>query len=104
MTTVATKRRLTRADYRALPKGPPYYELIDGELVEMTHARRRHYRLAARLTHLWEGQIVRGLGGELAPEPNLYLPGIENVYHPDAEPWARRRLRLHSHKARSRSS
>ena len=81
--SVAARRRVTREDYRSLPEGPPYYELIDGELVEMTRARRSHYRLTARLIHLWEGRISETLGGELAPEPNLYLPGIDEVYHPD---------------------
>src|SRR5436853_1486039 len=81
-TTPAT-RRITRAEYRALPEGPPYYELIDGKLVEMTRARRPHYRVSGRLFRIWDLAIDSQLGGELAPEPNLYLPGIEDVYHPD---------------------
>jgi Uma2 family endonuclease len=80
--TVITKRRLTREDYRALREGPPYYELVDGELMEMTKPRRRHYRLSNRLIEVWN-PYARGLKGELAYEPNLYLPGIQNVYHPD---------------------
>jgi Uma2 family endonuclease len=36
-----------------------------------------------RLGSIWDLAIDEGLGGELAPEPYLYLPGIENVYHPD---------------------
>jgi Uma2 family endonuclease len=79
----AATRRLTRDDYRSLPEGPPYYELIDGELVEMTRARRAHSRLIVRLAHLWEGRILAGLGGELQQEPNLYLPRIDDVCHPD---------------------
>lgn len=81
--TLVATRRLTRADYEALPEGPPYHELIDGELVEMTRARRPHYRLCARLIQWWENQIDAGLGGELALEPNLFLPDIDDVYHPD---------------------
>lgn len=77
-----TLRRLTREDYRALPEGPPYYELIAGELVEMTRPTREHYLVS---TYLIEslGPHARRLKGELAPEPNLYLPGVEEVYHPD---------------------
>ena len=92
--TIATKRRLTRADYRALPEGPPYYELIDGELVEMTRARRPHYRTVGRLSHLWESAIDAGLAGELALEPNLYLPSTEDVFHPDLVYVAEERLNI----------
>jgi Uma2 family endonuclease len=88
------RRRLTREDYRALPEGPPYYELIDGELVEMTRARRPHYRVTGGLSYLWEAAIRSGMGGELAQEPNLYLPGIEDVYHPDLVYLRAERLRL----------
>lgn len=84
MTDVATpKARLTRDDYQALPEGPPYYELIQGELVEMTRPLRRHYRLVARLLRRWEEFLDAGPEGEVALEPNLYLPEIEDVYHPD---------------------
>src|SRR5438045_7267088 len=78
-----TKRRLTRAEYRKLPEGPPYYELINGELVEMVRARRPHYRIAGRLFRIWDLAVESQFGGEIALEPNLYLPGIEDVYHPD---------------------
>lgn len=80
--TVLTERRYTRDDYKALPEGPPYYELIDGEFVEMTKPRRRHYRLIAILLEFWN-PYARVQQAELALEPNLYLPGVDNVYHPD---------------------
>src|SRR5205814_8391232 len=51
--------------------------------VEMVRALRPHYRVALRLSRIWDLAIEERLGGELAPEPNLYLPGIDNVYHPD---------------------
>jgi Uma2 family endonuclease len=78
-----SKVRLTREDYEALPEGPPYYELINGELVEMTRPVRIHYQLFRVLFRLWDQHLLNGPGGELALEPNLYLPGIEDVYHPD---------------------
>src|SRR5438045_8926500 len=34
------------------------------------------------------------MGGELAPDPSLYLPGIEEVYHPDLAYVARDRRRM----------
>jgi Uma2 family endonuclease len=80
---VPYRPRLTREDYRRLPEGPPYYELIDGELVEMTRPKRPHYQAAGLLLELLGPHARRTHGGELALEPNLYLPGIEEVYHPD---------------------
>ena len=87
------KARVTREDYRRLPEGPPYYELIDGELVEMSRPIRVHYRLAAFLIEILN-PYARKVGGELAPEPNLYLPGIEEVYHPDLVYVARAHRRM----------
>jgi Uma2 family endonuclease len=92
-TMTIAKTRVTREDYRRLPEGPPYYELIDGELVEMPRPIRVHYRLAAFLISQLEPHIS-GLRGELAPEPNLYLPGIEEVYHPDLVYVARANRRI----------
>jgi Uma2 family endonuclease len=84
--------RVTREDYRRLPEGPPYYELIRGELIEMTRPRRAHYRIAGLLYRRLAPHAEDVLGGELAQEPNLYLPGIEDVYHPDLVYVARKQL------------
>lgn len=75
--------RVTRDEYRALPEGPPYYELIQEELIIKPCAFRPHYRIVLALGRRWEERLEAGPGGELAPEPNLYLPGTEDVYHPD---------------------
>jgi len=45
----ATKQKATLADFRALPEGPPYYELIDGELIEMPSPTPEHQRIVTRL-------------------------------------------------------
>jgi Uma2 family endonuclease len=82
-TVQSTTGRVTREEYRRLEEGPPYYELIDGELVEMGRPKRKHNRLALRLGRLWDVYVERAGGGDLQYEPDLYLPGIENVYHPD---------------------
>lgn len=79
----APARRITRAEYQALPQGPPYYELISGKLIETSpRPFRPHSRLEIRLAHLL-GSFVDELGGELVRKPNLYLPGTQDVYHPD---------------------
>jgi Uma2 family endonuclease len=85
--------RITREEYARLPEGPPYYELIDGELIEMSPRPLRSHYLLAELLSEWLGPHVRRLRGELAPEPNLFLPGTEDVYHPDLAYVARSRRR-----------
>src|SRR5437868_3633814 len=82
MTETLIRTQQARDDYLRLPLGPPYYELIQGELVEMTRPSRAHYRLHTRLTRHWDA-YAEAHRGELATEPSLYLPGIEDVYHPD---------------------
>jgi Uma2 family endonuclease len=87
----ASPIRYTREDYRKLPEGPPHYELINGELIEMTRPFREHYQVAVVIVELLGPHARRKLGGELALEPNLYLPSTENVYHPDLAWVARER-------------
>jgi Uma2 family endonuclease len=88
-------RRITREEYARLPEGPPYYELIDGELVEMSpRALTGHSALQAYLFEVL-GPHARGLlKGRLFVEPNLYLPGTENVYQPDLVYVSRPRLSI----------
>ena len=80
---VDLSRRYTREEYFALPEGPPYYELVDGKLVMSPRPSVRHQQLLMFLTvHLWP-HAVGVLGGELISEPNLLLPGTEDVLQPD---------------------
>ena len=80
---VAPKRKVTREEYRALPEGPPYYELIGGELVDATGLWHSRGQALVLLIELLGPYVRHPAGGELAFRPNLYLPGIEDVYHPD---------------------
>lgn len=75
--------RMTRAEYQALPSGPPFFELIDGRLVEMTRPFRAHDYLLVHLAARLYPHVVDELGGRLSDGPNLYLPDTEDVYHPD---------------------
>ncbi len=76
-------RRVTREEYQSLPEGPPYYELIGGELVEMTRPFGPHNQIFTLLIELLGPYVRRTVGGLLSPEPNLYLPGTDSVYQPD---------------------
>jgi Uma2 family endonuclease len=80
---LVTRRRLTRNDYRALPEGPPYFELLDGELIEMTRPTEDHNEIAQILVEWWRAHIRAKAGGALSFEPNLYLPDTDDVCHPD---------------------
>lgn len=46
----ATKEKATLADFRALPEGPPYYELVGGQLIEMPSPTPTHQRIVTRLS------------------------------------------------------
>ncbi len=83
MSAVANPKPYTREDYKNLPEGPPYYELIRGELIEMSRPFRPHYLAAGYLHRIWGNHLAESIRGELAQEPNLYLPDVEEVYHPD---------------------
>lgn len=75
--------RMTRAEYMALPEGPPHYELIDGELVEMARPLIPHIYLNSYLTEELSPYARKVLKGRLITEPDLYLPGTEDVFEPD---------------------
>jgi Uma2 family endonuclease len=83
MSQAVARRWWTRGEYQALPEGPPYYELLDGELIEMTRPIEDHNELGMLLAERWRAHLRSGPGGSLSWEPNLYLPGVEDVCHPD---------------------
>lgn len=83
-TTASTviQRLWTQADYRRLPEGPPYYELEDGELVEMVRPRGRHQRLILRLGARIEEYLRQQPLGEVWPEVAVFL-SPRHIYIPD---------------------
>ncbi len=81
-TPTIVQRRWTQADYRRLPEGPPYYELEDGELIEMVRPRGRHQRLILRLGGLLEAYLRQQPIGEIWPEVAVFLTP-RHVYVPD---------------------
>jgi len=92
-------RHITREDYRHLPEGPPYYELIDGRMVMSPSPTSGHSALMMYLAELL-GPHARGqLGGRVYGELDLYLPNTQNIYRPDLVYLSRQRLRLVRHDA-----
>jgi Uma2 family endonuclease len=76
-------RPLTVHDYREMPEGPPFYQLIEGELEMSPSPNREHQDI---LTNIF-GAFVRYLdkypGGRVYVAPlDVYLTDL-NVYQPD---------------------
>ncbi len=72
----------TQDDFRRLPEGPPFYELEDGELIEMARPRGRHQKIIAKLLIALSPHIEQKKLGDLWPEVEVDLtPTI--TYVPD---------------------
>ncbi len=80
---LAIERHWTAAEYRRLPEGPPYYELEDGELLEMVRPRRKHQlslgelyaAISAHVRRERLGKIWLEVAVELAPT-RMYIPDL----------------------------
>lgn len=78
------RKMVNREEFAALPEGPPYYELIDGELVMAPSPIAPHVRLLARLGARLDRYVEsHSPAGWLFPEFDLYLPNTTDVYRPD---------------------
>lgn len=73
---------MTREEFDRLPEGPPYYDYIEGEAVEVNRPTGRHQMIEMRLANaLWEHVQANALG-EVFPEIDVALP-TGNVVGPD---------------------
>ena len=84
MSVSAQPRRvpMSREQFLQLPEGPPYYDYVNGEAIEVNHPSVRHQEIllalgASLLAHVQS----RGLGRVLI-EVNLELPN-GSIYTPD---------------------
>ncbi len=75
-------RKLTLEDWLALPEGPPFYELENGELVKMPSPRREHQRLLHRLATFLDDFVSENELGTIVMEVDVALPTGEG-YIPD---------------------
>jgi Uma2 family endonuclease len=75
--------KLTAADYRRTPEGPPWYELIDGMLLAEPSPTCFHQRASLRLTLALGKWFERSNSGELLYAPmDVYLSN-HDVLQPD---------------------
>jgi Uma2 family endonuclease len=73
----------TVADYRAFPEGPPYYQLIEGELIMSPSPNRFHRVVARNVFRLLDGFVRRQPIGEVYFAPvDVYLSDT-TVVQPD---------------------
>ncbi len=74
---------ITRRDYQAMPAGPPYYQVIEGNLVMSPSPNTFHQIIAGRIHQLIANYLEKHALGEVFIAPlDVYL-GDVNVYQPD---------------------
>jgi Uma2 family endonuclease len=75
--------KLTIEDFRALPAGPPWYQLVEGELVAAPSLSSYHQDIAGNLYHLLRNHLARhNLGKVFAGPLDVYLSD-HDVVQPD---------------------
>lgn len=72
----------TQEEFRQLPEGPPYYELDDGELIEMARPRGRHQKIVGKLYSVLSPHIEQRRLGDIWPEVEVDLSEVR-TYVPD---------------------
>ena len=76
-------RKISSAEFRKLPEGPPYYELINGTLVMSPSPRLPHQRAARDLLILMQHFVLENDLGEVIPAPMDVEFDEENTFQPD---------------------
>jgi len=76
------QRLWTQEEYRRVPEGPPYYELDEGELIEMVRPRGRHQLIIGRLFSVLDRFLSEQRIGVVYPEVAVFL-SPRHVYIPD---------------------
>lgn len=74
---------LTVHDYRDMPEGPPYYQLIEGELVMSPSPNSAHQIIHSNIFAAFVRHLDKNPGGRICSAPfDIYLTEL-NVYQPD---------------------
>lgn len=74
---------ITRHDYEEMPPGPPYYQVIEGDLVMSPSPNIHHQRIVGRIHWLLLQYLEKKPLGEVIVSPlDVFLSEI-NVYQPD---------------------
>ena len=74
---------ITRSDYQDMREGPPYYQVIEGNLVISPAPDTFHQNIAGRIyASLWRFLETHPLGEVFIAPLDVYLTEV-NVYQPD---------------------
>jgi Uma2 family endonuclease len=74
---------MTVEDYRAMPEGPPYYQLIEGELIMSPSPNRFHQTVLANVFRILDAFVrQRSLGVVYFAPMDVYL-AADTVVQPD---------------------
>ncbi len=74
---------ITRHDYEAMPAGPPFYQVIEGDLVMSPSPNIYHQAVAGRIYSLLLQFLEKKPLGEVFVAPLDVFLGEINVYQPD---------------------
>ena len=75
--------QFTVADYRAMPEGPPYCQLVEGELILAPSPGSFHQDIAFNIAFLLRQHVVQHRLGKVCIAPlDVYLSET-NVFQPD---------------------
>lgn len=74
---------ITRHDYQDMPEGPPYYQVIEGDLVMSPSPNTFHQYIAGNIYFLFRRYLDKHPVGEVFIAPlDVFLSDV-NVYQPD---------------------
>jgi Uma2 family endonuclease len=74
---------LTANDYRAMPEGPPYFQLVEGKLYMSPSPNFFHQSVAGNIYFLLRGYLKRHPRGKVAIAPSDVQLDFVNVHQPD---------------------
>jgi Uma2 family endonuclease len=74
---------ITRHDYQEMQEGPPYYQVIEGDLIMSPSPTPNHQRVALNIAFQFQTYLAKHPVGEVFIAPlDVFLSDI-NVYQPD---------------------
>ena len=87
-----THRRMTAAEYFEMPEGPPYFQLVHGELFMSPSPVIRHQKVLGKIHRLIGNLLDDHPLGEAILAPSDVQLGQGDVYQPDLYYVSRERL------------
>src|ERR1700733_3804091 len=74
---------MTAAEFFSLPEGPPYFQLLDGDLYMSPSPRRHHQKLIVRLIGILQPYLERHPLGEIYVAPSDVIFTADTILNPD---------------------